>query len=51
MSHNMTHGVRGLLGRIGWRVRAVVAECNYTQTQLTSWRSTPGAYQTPGKSA
>jgi hypothetical protein len=44
MNHNVTHGVRGPLGRFGRRVRAIVAECNYAQTRLTSLRNTPDAY-------
>lgn len=48
MSYNVTQGVRGPLGRIGWRVRAIVADCNYVQTRLTSLRNTPGAYPTLG---
>jgi hypothetical protein len=43
MNQNVTQGVRGPLGRIGWRVRAIVAECNYAQTRLASLRNTSGA--------
>jgi len=32
MNHNVTQGVRGPLARIGRRVAAIVAECNYAQT-------------------
>jgi hypothetical protein len=46
MSHNETQGVRGPLARIGRRVAAIVAECNYAQTRLTSLRNTPDAYLT-----
>jgi hypothetical protein len=41
MNHNLTQGIRGPLARIGRRVAAIVAECNYAQTQLTSLRNTP----------
>jgi hypothetical protein len=49
MSHNVTQGVRGPLARFGRRVRAIVAECNYAQSRLTSLRDTPGAYLTRAK--
>ena len=41
MNHHVTQGVRGPLVRIGRRVAAIVAECNYAQTRLTSLRDTP----------
>ena len=41
MNHNVRQGVRGLLARIGRRVAAIVAECNYAQTRVTSLRNTP----------
>jgi hypothetical protein len=41
MNHNVTQGARGPLARIGRRVAAIVAECNYAQTRLTSLRNTP----------
>jgi hypothetical protein len=41
MNHNMTHGIRGPLARIGRRVAAIVAECNYAQLRMTSLRNTP----------
>jgi len=41
MNHNVRQGVRGPLARIGRRVAAIVAECNYAQTRLTSLRDTP----------
>jgi hypothetical protein len=40
MNHNVTQGVRGPLARFGRRVAAVVAECNYAQTRVTSLRNT-----------
>jgi hypothetical protein len=46
MSYNETQGVRGPLARIGRRVAAIVAECNYAQTRLISLRNTPDAYLT-----
>jgi hypothetical protein len=48
MNHNVTQSVRGPLARIARRVGAIVAECNYAQTRLTSLRNTPGAYPTRG---
>jgi hypothetical protein len=44
MNHNVTQGARSPLARIGRRVAAIVAECNYAQTRMTSLRNTPGAY-------
>jgi hypothetical protein len=41
MNHNLTHGVRGPLARAGRRVAAIVAECNYAVTRLSSLRDTP----------
>jgi hypothetical protein len=41
MNHNLTQGTLGPLARFGRRVAAIVAECNYAQTQLTSLRNTP----------
>jgi hypothetical protein len=38
----MNHNVRqGALARIGRRVAAIVAECNYAQTRVASSRHTP----------
>ena len=44
MNHHVTQGVRAPLARIGRRVAAIVAECNYAQTQLTSMRNTPARF-------
>ena len=41
MNHHVTQGVRAPLARFGRRVAAIVAECNYAQTRLTSVRNTP----------
>jgi hypothetical protein len=41
MNHNVTQDVRGPLARIGRRVAAIVAECNYAEARLTSLRDTP----------
>jgi hypothetical protein len=41
MNRNITLGIRGPLARIRRRVAAIVAECNYAQTRLTSLRNTP----------
>jgi hypothetical protein len=42
MNHNTTRGLRGPLARIGRRVVAIVAECNYVQARLISLRNTRG---------
>jgi hypothetical protein len=44
MNHNV-HGRRSPLARIGQRVAAIVAECNYVQLRMTSLRSTPERFQ------
>jgi hypothetical protein len=44
MYHHVTQSVRGPLARIGRRVAAIVAECNYAQTRLTSLRDTPARF-------
>jgi hypothetical protein len=41
MNHNVMQGRRGPLARVGRRLAAIVAECNYAQTQLVSLRNTP----------
>jgi hypothetical protein len=41
MNHSVTQGP---LARIGRRVAAIVAECNYAQTRVDSLRNTPDAY-------
>jgi hypothetical protein len=41
MNHNLSQSVRGPLARIGRRIAAIVAECNYAQMRLTSLRNTP----------
>ena len=48
MNYSVTRGAPGLLARVGRRVAAIVAECNYAQTRMTSLRDTPGAYLTRG---
>jgi len=48
MNHNVTQGARGPLARIGQRVAAIVAECNYAQTRVTNLRNTPRTYLTQG---
>ena len=40
MNNNVTQGVRGPLARVGRRVAAIVAECNYAQTRVNSLRNT-----------
>jgi hypothetical protein len=40
MNNNVTQGVRAPLARLGRRVAAIVAECNYAQTRVTSLRNT-----------
>jgi hypothetical protein len=44
MNHNVTQGVQGPLARIGRRIAAIVAECNYAQTRVTSLRNTPARF-------
>jgi hypothetical protein len=44
MNHNMTQGVGRPLARIGRRVAAIVAECNYAATRVTSSRNTPALF-------
>jgi hypothetical protein len=44
MNRNMTQDVQGPLARIGRRVAAFVAECNYAQTRLASPQHTPERY-------
>jgi hypothetical protein len=44
MNQTVTQGAWGPLARIGRRFAAIVAECNYAQTRMTSLRNTPGAY-------
>jgi hypothetical protein len=44
MNHNSTHGVGSSLARIGRRVAAVVAECNYAATRMSSSQSTPAHF-------
>jgi hypothetical protein len=41
MNHIARQGRRGSIARISHRIAAIVAECNYAQTQLTSLRNTP----------
>ncbi len=41
MNQSVTQSIRGPLARIGRRVAAIVAECNYAQTRVTSLRNTP----------
>ena len=44
MNHNVTQGARGPLARTGRRVAAIVAECNYAATRMSSSRSTPAPF-------
>jgi hypothetical protein len=44
MTHNVTQDVRGPLARIGRRLAAIVAQCNYAQTELSSLRDTPARF-------
>ena len=41
MNNNVTQGAAGPLARIGRRVAAIVAECNYAATRVTILRNTP----------
>jgi hypothetical protein len=40
----VTQDVRGPLARIGRRLAAIVAECNYAQTEVSSLRDTPARF-------
>jgi hypothetical protein len=44
MTHNVTQDVRGPLARIGRRLAAIIAECNYAQTEVSSLRDTPARF-------
>ena len=44
MNHNETQGVGGPLARIGRKVAAIVAECNYAATRVTILRNTPARF-------
>jgi hypothetical protein len=44
MNHHETQGARGPLARIGRRVVAFVAACNYAQTRVTTLRNTPARF-------
>ena len=44
MNHTVRQSVRGPLARIGRRVAAIVAECNYAQTRVASSRDTPARF-------
>jgi hypothetical protein len=44
MNRHVTQDVRGPLARIGRRIAAIVAECNYAQAQLINPRNTPARF-------
>jgi len=44
MNHHVTQDVRSPLARIGRRVAAIVAECNYAQNRVASLRDTPAHF-------
>ena len=44
MNHKVRQGMRGPLARIARRAAAIVAECNYAQTRVTSLRNTPARF-------
>ena len=44
MNHSVRQGVPGPLARIGRRIAAIVAECNYAQTRLTSLQDAPARF-------
>lgn len=44
MNHTVRQGIRGPLARIGRRVAAIIAECNYAQTRVASLRDTPARF-------
>ena len=41
MNHNVTQSAQGPMARVERRIAAIVAECNYAQTRVTSSRNTP----------
>jgi hypothetical protein len=41
MNTTVTQGVQGPLARIGRRIAAIVADCNYAEIRMTSLRGTP----------
>jgi hypothetical protein len=44
MNYTVKQGVPGPLARIGRRVAAIVAECNFAQTRLSSLQDTPAHF-------
>ena len=44
MNRNVKQSARGPLARIGRRVAAIVAECNYVESRVTSLRDTPAHF-------
>jgi hypothetical protein len=44
MNHNVTQGAGAPLARIGRRIAAIVAECNYAANRMSSSRSTPALF-------
>jgi hypothetical protein len=44
MTRNVTQDTRSPLARLGRRVAAIVAECNYAQTRVSSLRNTPAHF-------
>jgi hypothetical protein len=44
MNHNVTRGAHSPLARIGRRVAAMVAECNYAQTRMISLQDIPARF-------
>ena len=44
MNHHETQGIRASMARIGRRVAAIVAECNYAEARLASARNTPAHF-------
>jgi hypothetical protein len=44
MNHTVTQNAQGPLARIGRHLAAIVAECHYAQTRVTSLRNTPAHF-------
>ncbi len=44
MNHNVNQGAGAPLARIGRRIAAIVAECNYAANRMSSSRSTPALF-------
>jgi hypothetical protein len=46
MNRNVTQSAQSPLARVGRRIAAIIAECNYADLRTSSLRDTPAAYRT-----